>query len=93
MSTLITAAPVQKGTDLHKGHISRHGLLFLAALVVIILTLFGCGGDASTADLQTPGVSPGTETATVPNGSGHGNGYGNGYGNGNPYMVCADNQC
>lgn len=65
MATLITTSPVHKGAGREQRHISRLTVLFLAALVVVTATLFGCGGDVSTTEVQPQSLLAGTGTATL----------------------------
>ena len=66
MAALITTAPVHKGADREQRQIPRLRMLFLAALVIVTSSLFGCGGGVSTTDVQPSGDVPaGAGAATL----------------------------
>lgn len=65
MVALITTTPFHNGADRERRRITRLRMLFLAALIIVTSSLFGCGGGVSTTDVQPPSVQEGTGTATL----------------------------
>ena len=66
MVALITALSVYKRADREQQHRPRVGMLYFAVIIIVTISLLGCGGAVSTSELQPPATSTPPTTPTTP---------------------------
>ena len=66
MVALIAVLSTYKGANREQRHIPRLGMLYAALIIILALTLYGCGGAVSTADVQPSATPTDPTTPTTP---------------------------